>query len=64
MENGMDKLEVIQNGAFADGTPVFQIGTKEENGSYTIVNTELMGEEEAKAQLEELQPTKKATKKK
>jgi hypothetical protein len=34
MENSMDKFEVYQNGNFVDGTPVFQIGVKQEDGSY------------------------------
>ena len=70
----MDKLEVFQNGNFSDGRPVFQVGSKNEDGTYTIVDASLMSEEEAKARLEILQPTpapepkkepaKKATKKK
>ena len=53
----MDKLEVFQNGNFSDGRPVFQIGSKNEDGTYTIVDASLMSEEEAKARLEILQPT-------
>ena len=60
----MDKFEVYQNGNFVDGRPVFQIGVKQENGSYAIVDADLMSEEEAKARLKELQPPKKATAKK
>jgi len=53
----MDKLEVFQNGNFSDGPPVFQVGSKNEDGTYTIVDASLMSEEEAKARLEYLQPT-------
>jgi hypothetical protein len=53
----MDKLEVFQNGNFSDGRPVFQVGSKKEDGTYTIVDASLMSEEEAKARLEHLQPT-------
>ena len=53
----MDKLEVFQNGNFSDGRPVFQVGSKNEDGTYTIVDASLMSEEEAKARLEILQPT-------
>jgi len=60
----MDKFEVYQNGNFVDGRPVFQIGVKQENGSYAIVDADLMSEEEAKARLKELQPAKKAAAKK
>ena len=60
----MDKFEVYQNGNFVDGRPVFQIGVKQENGSYAIVDGDLMSEEEAKARLKELQPAKKAAAKK
>ena len=53
----MDNLEVFQNGNFSDGRPVFQVGSKNEDGTYTIVDASLMSEEEAKARLEILQPT-------
>ena len=53
----MAKLEVFQNGNFSDGRPVFQVGSKNEDGTYTIVDASLMSEEEAKARLEILQPT-------
>jgi hypothetical protein len=59
----MDKFEVYQNGNFVDGRPVFQIGVKQEDGSYVIVDGDLMSEEEANARLEELQPKKAAAKK-
>jgi len=60
----MDKFEVYQNGNFVNGRPVFQIGVKQENGSYAIVDADLMSEEEAKARLKELQPAKKTAAKK
>mgnify|MGYP003117370648 FL=1 len=60
----MDKFEVYQNGNFVDGRPVFQIGVKQEDGSYAIVDGDLMSEEEAEARLKELQPPKKAAAKK
>ena len=60
----MDKFEVYQNGNFVDGRPVFQIGVKQEDGSYAIVDGDLMSEEEANARLKELQPPKKAAAKK
>ena len=53
----MGKLEVFQNGNFSDGRPVFQVGSKNEDGTYTIADASLMSEEEAKARLEHLQPT-------
>mgnify|MGYP003639453202 CR=1 FL=1 len=43
----MAKLEVFQNGNFSDGRPVFQVGSKNEDGTYTVVNANLMSEEEA-----------------
>ena len=52
----MAKLEVFQNGNFSDGRPVFQVGSKNEDGTYTIVDASLMSEEEANARLEQLQP--------
>ena len=55
----MAKLEVFQNGNFSDGRPVFQVGSKNEDGTYNIVNASLMSEEEANAVLVELQPAPK-----
>ena len=55
----MDKLEVFQNGNFSDGRPVFQVGSKNEDGTYTVVNASLMSEQEANAVLAELQPSPK-----
>ena len=55
----MAKLEVFQNGNFSDGRPAFQVGSKNEDGTYNIVNASLMSEEEANAVLAELQPAPK-----
>tara|TARA_B100001057_G_scaffold498533_1_gene605814 strand:- start:209 stop:430 length:222 start_codon:yes stop_codon:yes gene_type:complete len=55
----MGKLEVFQNGNFSDGRPVFQVGSKNEDGTYVVVNANLMSEEEANAALAELQPAPK-----
>ena len=55
----MAKLEVFQNGNFSDGRPVFQVGSKNEDGTYAVVNASLMSEEEANAVLAELQPAPK-----
>ena len=44
----MSKLEVFQNGVFSNtGEPVFQIGTKQKDGTYTIEIFDLMDKEEA-----------------
>ena len=56
----MKKLEVFQNGVFsATGLPVYQIGTKNEDGTYDITVYDLMDESQAKAKLQELQPETK-----
>ncbi len=55
----MADLEVFQNGNFSDGRPVFQVGSKKEDGTYDIVNANLMSEEEANAALAELQPARR-----
>ena len=53
----MSKLEVFQNGVFSNtGEPVFQIGTKNEDGTYTTVVFDLMNKKQAEAKLNELQP--------
>ena len=44
---------------FSTGKPVYQIGTKNEDGTYTIVVYDLMDESQAKAKLQELQPETK-----
>ena len=53
----MSKLEVFQNGVFSNtGKPVFQIGTKKDDGTYDIAVFSLMTKAEAEAKLNELQP--------
>ena len=53
----MSKLEVFQNGVFSNtGEPVFQIGTKKDDGTYDIAVFSLMTKAEAEAKLNELQP--------
>ena len=47
-------MEVFQNGRFSTGEPVYQIGIKQEDGSYTVVVFDLMSEEQAKAKLESM----------
>ena len=63
----MSKLEVFQNGVFSStGEPVFQIGSKNEDGTYTITVFDLMTKAQAEAKLGEIQPSapKKAAPKK
>ena len=38
----MSTLKVLQNGTFADGEGVYQIGYELEDGSYTIVDANVM----------------------
>lgn len=45
-------MEVFQNGRFSTGEPVYQIGTKQEDGSYVAVVFDLMSKEQAEAKLE------------
>jgi outer membrane biosynthesis protein TonB len=63
----MAQLEIFQNGTSLHpdrmGDPVFQIRTKNVDGSYEIVVSEGMTKEEAESKLEELQPVKAAPKK-
>ena len=64
----MAQFEIFQNGTSLHpdrmGDPVFQIRTKNADGSYEIVVSEGMTKEEAESKLEELQPTKDSPKKK
>ena len=64
----MAQLEIFQNGTSLHpdtmGDPVFQIGTKNDDGSYEIVVSDGMTKEEAKSKLKELQPVKAAPKEK
>jgi len=56
-------MEVFQNGRFSTGEPVYQIGTKQEDGSYTVVVFDLMSKEQAEAKLESMGVKKPAAKK-
>jgi len=64
----MAQLEIFQNGTSLHpdtmGEPVFQIGTKNADGSYDVVVFEGMTKEEAESKLKELQPVKVAPKEK
>ena len=64
----MAQLEIFQNGTSLNpdtmGDPVFQIGTKNDDGSYELVVSEGMTKEEAELKLAELQPIKAAPKEK
>ena len=54
----MSKLEVFQNGVFSDsGEPVFQIGNKNADGTYTATVFDLMTRAQAEAKLGEMQPS-------
>ena len=54
----MSKLEVFQNGVFSDsGEPVFQIGSKNADGTYTATVFDLMTRAQAEAKLGEMQPS-------
>ena len=53
----MPNLEVFQNGVFSStGEPVFQIGSKNADGTYTATVFDLMTKVQAEAKLNELQP--------
>ena len=54
----MSKLEVFQNGVFSDsGEPVFQIGSKNADCTYTATVFDLMTRAQAEAKLGEMQPS-------
>ena len=57
----MAKLEIFQNGAFADGTPAHQIGTSNADGGHDAVVFEPMTLADAKNKLKTLGVTKSAT---
>ena len=57
----MAKLEIFQNGAFADGTPAHQIGTSNADGGHDAVVFEPMTLADAKNNLKTLGTTKSAT---
>ena len=53
----MANLEVFQNGVFSSTRePIFQIGSKQADGTYEVVVFSLMNRIEAEAKLNELQP--------
>ena len=63
----MPKLEIFQNGTSLSpdtmGDPVYQIGTKNADGGYDILVFDGMTDSQARAKLEELQPSKVVPKK-
>ena len=58
------KLEVVQNGNFSDGDPVYQIGSTNADGELEIAVFELMTETEAKAKLKSMGGSSSSSKKK
>ena len=58
------KLEVVQNGNFSNGDPVYQIGSTNADGELEIAVFELMTETEAKAKLKSMGGSSSSTKKK
>ena len=57
------KLEVVQNGNFSNGDPVYQIGSTNADGELEIAVFELMTETEAKAKLKSMGGSSSAKKK-
>ena len=47
-------MELIQNGTFATGEPVYQIAEKNSDGTHTIVVFDPMTKEEAEARLKSM----------
>ena len=58
------KLEVVQNGNFSNGDPVYQIGSTNADGELEIAVFELMTETEAKAKLKSMGGSSSSSKKK
>lgn len=58
------KLEVVQNGSFSNGDPVYQIGSTNADGKLEIAVFELMTETEAKAKLKSMGGSSSSAKKK
>lgn len=58
------KLEVVQNGNFSNGDPVYQIGSTNADGELEIAVFELMTEAEAKAKLKSMGGSSSSAKKK
>lgn len=56
-----NKLQVIQNGNFSNGDPVFQIGSINADGDREIAVFDLMTESEAKAKLKSMGGSSKST---
>ena len=57
------KLEVVQNGNFSNGDPVYQIGSTNADGELEIAVFDLMTETEAKAKLKSMGGSSSAKKK-
>jgi uncharacterized protein (UPF0333 family) len=56
-------MEVFQNGRFSTGEPVYQVGTKNADGTYNTVVYDLMTKEQAEAKLEAMGVKKPVEKK-
>ena len=56
-------MEIFQNGRFSTGEPVYQIGTKNTDGTYTVVVFDLMSRAQAEAKLESMGGGKKTVSK-
>ena len=56
-------MEVFQNGKFSNGGPVYQIGTKNADGTYVTVVFDLMTKEQAEDRLKSMGGTPPAAKK-
>ena len=59
-------MEIFQNGRFSSGEPVYQIGTKNADGTYEVKVFDLMSKAQAEAKLKSIGVTAKpaASKKK
>lgn len=58
-------MEIFQNGRFSTGEPVYQIGTKNADGTYDVKVFDLMTKSEAEAKLKSMgvkPPVEKKTK--
>ena len=47
-------MEVFQNGRFSSGEPVYQIGTKNADGTYDVKVFDLMTKEQAEAKIKSM----------
>ena len=52
-------MEIFQNGRFSTGEPVYQIGTKNADGTYEVKVFDLMTKSQAEAKLESMGGKKK-----